>query len=44
MLGVPQEDRRKIFDWSNEMMAYDDPTVDGDQATAGDLIRTGGVE
>ena len=25
LLGVPQEDRRKIFDWSNEMIGYDDP-------------------
>jgi cholest-4-en-3-one 26-monooxygenase len=25
LLGVPQEDRRKIFDWSNEMIFYDDP-------------------
>jgi cholest-4-en-3-one 26-monooxygenase len=25
LLGVPQEDRRKIFDWSNEMISYDDP-------------------
>ena len=24
LLGVPQEDRRKIFDWSNQMIAYDD--------------------
>ncbi|MQA24089.1 MAG: cytochrome P450 [Micromonosporaceae bacterium] len=25
LLGVPQEDRIKIFDWSNQMIAYDDP-------------------
>jgi cholest-4-en-3-one 26-monooxygenase len=24
-MGVPQEDRDKIFDWSNKMIAYDDP-------------------
>jgi cholest-4-en-3-one 26-monooxygenase len=24
LLGVPQEDRRKIFNWSNQMVAYDD--------------------
>src|SRR5690606_8016154 len=29
-----QEDRRKIFDWSNEMMAYDDPDFDVDPAQA----------
>ncbi|MFJ2769852.1 cytochrome P450 [Streptomyces sp. NPDC087300] len=25
LIGVPQEDRSKIFDWSNKMVAYDDP-------------------
>jgi cholest-4-en-3-one 26-monooxygenase len=25
LLGVPQDDRIKIFDWSNQMIAYDDP-------------------
>ena len=25
LLGVPQEDRHKIFAWSNEMIGYDDP-------------------
>ncbi|MFJ3100540.1 cytochrome P450 [Streptomyces sp. NPDC086835] len=25
LIGVPQEDRSKIFDWSNKMAAYDDP-------------------
>ncbi|MFF5470295.1 cytochrome P450 [Streptomyces achromogenes] len=25
LIGVPQEDRTKIFDWSNKMIAYDDP-------------------
>jgi cholest-4-en-3-one 26-monooxygenase len=24
-LGVPQEDRRMIFDWSNQMIGFDDP-------------------
>ena len=28
LLGVPQEDRRKLFDWSNQMMSYDDPEYD----------------
>jgi cholest-4-en-3-one 26-monooxygenase len=27
-LGVPQEDRKKLFDWSNQMLAYDDPDYD----------------
>ncbi|WP_218024994.1 cytochrome P450 [Nocardia pseudovaccinii] len=25
LIGVPQEDRRKLFDWSNQMLNYDDP-------------------
>jgi cholest-4-en-3-one 26-monooxygenase len=25
LIGVPQEDRKKIFDWSNQMIGYDDP-------------------
>jgi cholest-4-en-3-one 26-monooxygenase len=25
LLGVPQEDRRKVFDWSNQMIGSDDP-------------------
>lgn len=29
-LGVPQEDRHKLFHWSNQMMSYDDPEVPGD--------------
>ncbi len=28
LLGVPQEDRRKLFDWSNQMLSYDDPEYD----------------
>jgi cholest-4-en-3-one 26-monooxygenase len=34
LLGVPQEDRGKLFEWSNQMMSYDDPEVEGDQAVA----------
>ena len=34
MLGVPHEDRRKIFDWSNEMLGYDDPDFEGDAEAA----------
>ena len=29
LLGVPQEDRRKLFDWSNQMLAQDDPEYGG---------------
>ncbi|HTO00695.1 MAG TPA: cytochrome P450 [Microthrixaceae bacterium] len=34
LVGFPQEDRRQIFDWSNQMMAYDDPDFDVDPAVA----------
>jgi cholest-4-en-3-one 26-monooxygenase len=34
LLGIPQEDRRKIFAWSNEMIGYDDPDYDGDGPNA----------
>ncbi|MGP3979682.1 cytochrome P450 [Streptomyces sp. KR80] len=27
LIGVPQEDRLKLFDWSNKMAAYDDPEL-----------------
>jgi cholest-4-en-3-one 26-monooxygenase len=28
LLGVPQEDRGKLYDWSNQMIAGDDPDVE----------------
>jgi cholest-4-en-3-one 26-monooxygenase len=34
LMGFPQEDRRKIFDWSNEMIGYDDPEYDVDPESA----------
>jgi cholest-4-en-3-one 26-monooxygenase len=34
LLGVPQEDRHKIFSWSNEMVGYDDPEYSGDGENA----------
>jgi len=41
LMGVPQEDRRKIFDWSNRMVGIDDPEFEGDResgtAAAGEL-------
>ncbi len=30
LIGVPQEDRSKIFDWSNQMLASDDPDIVGE--------------
>jgi cholest-4-en-3-one 26-monooxygenase len=34
LIGVPQEDRHKLFSWSNEMVGYDDPEYSGDGETA----------
>ncbi|MCJ0902892.1 cytochrome P450 [Rhodococcus sp. ARC_M6] len=34
LLGVPQEDRVKLFDWSNQMTSYDDPEFDIDPNVA----------
>ena len=39
LLGIPQQDRSKIFAWSNEMIGYDDPDYAGDsQAAAAELV------
>ncbi len=29
LMGVPQEDRRKLFDWSNRLIGFDDPEFQG---------------
>jgi cholest-4-en-3-one 26-monooxygenase len=34
LIGVPQEDRHKLFTWSNDMVGYDDPDYVGDGETA----------
>jgi cholest-4-en-3-one 26-monooxygenase len=34
LIGVPQEDRKKLFQWSNQMVGYDDPEYEGDQNAA----------
>lgn len=34
LLGVPPEDRTKLFDWSNQMMGYDDEDFTQDPRTA----------
>jgi cholest-4-en-3-one 26-monooxygenase len=34
LIGVPQEDRHKLFTWSNDMVGYDDPEYAGDGETA----------
>jgi cholest-4-en-3-one 26-monooxygenase len=39
LLGVPQEDRHKIFAWSNDMVGYDDPDFEGDgEQAAAELV------
>jgi cholest-4-en-3-one 26-monooxygenase len=34
LLGVPQDDRHKVFDWSNQMIAYSDPEYSVDPQSA----------
>ncbi len=34
LLGVPQEDRGKLFEWSNQMTGYDDPEMETDEVEA----------
>ncbi|QIS09612.1 cytochrome P450 [Nocardia arthritidis] len=34
LLGVPRQDRHKIFHWSNQMIGSDDPEFAGDSLTA----------
>ncbi|WP_026401158.1 cytochrome P450 [Actinomadura rifamycini] len=34
LMGVPQEDRGRLFSWSNQMLGYDDPEYEGDPACA----------
>ncbi|WP_193611476.1 cytochrome P450 [Nocardioides lijunqiniae] len=34
LIGVPQEDRHKLFDWSNQMLAGEDPDFAGNQDVA----------
>ena len=39
LLGVPLEDRKKLFHWSNSMLASEDPDFQGDpQAAATELL------
>ncbi|MEJ5254040.1 MAG: cytochrome P450 [Acidimicrobiales bacterium] len=36
LMGVPQEDRHKLFDWTNRMIGIDDPEFEGDRESAGE--------
>jgi cholest-4-en-3-one 26-monooxygenase len=40
LLGIPQDDRRKIFDWSNKMIGYDDDDFndDGSDLAAAEML------
>jgi cholest-4-en-3-one 26-monooxygenase len=39
LIGVPQEDRHKLFSWSNDMVGYDDPEYQGDgEAAATEIL------
>ncbi|MER5192970.1 cytochrome P450 [Streptomyces sp. NPDC002755] len=42
LIGVPQDDRSKIFDWSNKMIGYDDPefaiTAEVGQQSAAEIL------
>jgi cholest-4-en-3-one 26-monooxygenase len=40
LLGVPQDDRHKIFSWSNQMVGYDDPdySAGADADAAAELL------
>ena len=39
LIGVPQEDRKKLFEWSNTMVGYDDPEFgDAGQIAAAELV------
>ncbi|MCH7788620.1 MAG: cytochrome P450 [Acidobacteria bacterium] len=33
IMGVPQEDRFKLFEWSNKLIGMDDPEYEGDRET-----------
>ncbi|CAN5636454.1 cytochrome P450 [soil metagenome] len=34
ILGVPQDDRHKVFDWSNRLIGFDDPEFESSRAEA----------
>ncbi|WP_338683243.1 cytochrome P450 [Streptomyces acidiscabies] len=42
LIGIPQDDRARVFDWSNKMIAYDDPefavTEEVGQQSAAEII------
>jgi cytochrome P450 len=38
LMGIPREDRRKVFDWSNRMIGFDDPDFGGKIGGADDPL------
>jgi cholest-4-en-3-one 26-monooxygenase len=44
LIGIPQEDRKKIFQWSNAMIGYDDPEFRGDGTVAAMELLTYAME
>ncbi len=38
LLGVPQEDRKSLFDWSNQMLNFDDPEFGDPVAAAAEVL------
>jgi cholest-4-en-3-one 26-monooxygenase len=38
LLGVPQDDRHKLFDWSNRMISYDDPSASQPEMASAELL------
>jgi len=38
LMGIPHEDRRKVFDWSNRMIGFDDPDFGGKIGGADDPL------
>jgi cholest-4-en-3-one 26-monooxygenase len=38
LLGVPQDDRHKLFDWSNRMISYDDPSASQPELASAELL------
>ncbi|WP_063064082.1 cytochrome P450 [Nocardia violaceofusca] len=38
LLGVPQDDRHKLFDWSNQMLNYDDPEYGNSAVASAEIL------
>jgi cholest-4-en-3-one 26-monooxygenase len=38
LIGVPQDDRHKLFDWSNRMISYDDPEASQPEMASAEML------